>query len=55
MKTKSIIKKVNFTTEWVCDMVLKEKPNGKHRICLDPKNFNKNIVLNQYLIVKILA
>nr|XP_034195334.1 uncharacterized protein K02A2.6-like [Osmia lignaria] len=38
-----IIKKVNYTTDWVNNMVIIEKPNKTLRICLDPRQHNKSI------------
>jgi hypothetical protein len=35
--------KVEEPTDWVSSMVVVEKPNGKLRICLDPKHLNKAI------------
>ncbi|XP_029653414.1 uncharacterized protein K02A2.6-like [Octopus sinensis] len=41
MEKKEIITKVTRPTDWVNSIVIKEKPNGTLRICLDPRNFNK--------------
>lgn len=38
-----VIEKVNKPTPWVNSIVLVEKPNGKLRICLDPRNLNQAI------------
>jgi hypothetical protein len=36
-----IIVKVDYPTEWVNSLVIVEKPNGKLRLCLDPKELNQ--------------
>ena len=38
-----IIKPVRKLTDWVNGLVVVEKPNGKLRICLDPRTLNKTI------------
>ena len=38
-----IIEPVEGTSEWVSLLVVVEKPNGKLRICLDPKDLNRVI------------
>lgn len=43
MVDKNIIKKVNKPSEWVNSLVLVRKPNGKLRVCIDPKDLNKAI------------
>jgi hypothetical protein len=43
MERKNVIRKVEEPTDWVSSMVVVEKPNGKLRICLDPKHLNKAI------------
>ena len=35
-------------TEWSNSIVLVMKANGSLRLCLDPKDLNKNIERNQY-------
>ena len=40
-----IIEPVQKPTDWVNGLVLVEKPNGKLRICLDPRPLNKAIKL----------
>ena len=39
---------VNEPTEWVNQLVVTEKPNGKLRIYLDPCDLNKAILREQY-------
>ena len=43
-----IIEPVVEPTEWVNAMVIVEKPNGKLRICLDPRPLNKAIKRHRY-------
>lgn len=43
LEKSKIIEKVNGPSDWVNAMVLVRKPNGKLRICLDPKDLNKVI------------
>ena len=38
-----IIEPVQKPTDWVNGLVLVEKPNGKLRVCLDPRPLNKAI------------
>lgn len=47
-----IISSVDYPTEWVNQMIAIEKPNGKLRICLDPRNLNKFIMREHFLIPK---
>lgn len=44
MKEMNVITEVREPTEWVSSLVLVTKPNGKLRLCLDPRNLNKAIV-----------
>eukprot|EP00057_Strongylocentrotus_purpuratus_P021116 XP_011675590.1 PREDICTED: transposon Tf2-1 polyprotein [Strongylocentrotus purpuratus] len=48
MEAKGIITKVTQPTDWVNSIVVKEKPNGKLRICLDPKDLNKALKRDHY-------
>ena len=43
-----VIEKVNEPTDWVNSIVVAEKPNGKLRLCLDPKDLNKAIKRPHY-------
>lgn len=43
MQKQGVIVKQNDPTEWVNSMVTVMKPNGKIRICMDPKDLNKAI------------
>ena len=43
-----VIHRVDYPTEWVNSMVITQKPNGDLRICLDPKDLNRNILKEHY-------
>ena len=43
-----MIAAVDTPTDWVSSLVLVEKPNGKLRICIDPKKLNKALKSNHY-------
>ena len=43
MEKRNIIERVCEPTEWVNSLVVVQKPNGKLRVCLDPKDLNKAI------------
>lgn len=45
-----IISPVEHPTEWVNNLQIVEKPNGKLRICLDPKPLNECIQREHFLI-----
>ena len=44
MEKKGIISKVEGFTPWTNSLVIREKSNGKLRICLDPKDLNTAII-----------
>ena len=48
MVNADIICKVNGPTPWVNSLVVVEKPNGKLRVCLDPKDLNSAIQRPHY-------
>ena len=48
MESKGIIKPVNEPTTWVNSMVVNEKRNGKLRICIDPRDLNKDLLREHY-------
>lgn len=48
MEALEVIKPIREPTEWVNSMVIVTKPNGKLRICLDPRNLNKAILRPHY-------
>ena len=43
-----IIKKADEPTDWVSSLVVVQKPNGKLRVCLDPRDLNKAIKREHY-------
>ena len=43
MVKQGVIEKITQPTDWVNSMVVVKKPNGKLRICLDPKDLNASI------------
>ena len=50
MVSKGIIAKVKEPTAWVNSLVYRRKPNGKLRICLDPKDLNRAIQREHHFI-----
>ena len=44
MVWQGIIVKQTEPTPWVSSLMYLKKPNGKLRICLDPKDLNKGII-----------
>ena len=53
MEKMQIIQKVNKPTLWVSSLVCTMKKNGGLRICLDPRNLNKNLLRCHYPIKNI--
>lgn len=49
---KNIIAKVDEPNEnqWISNLVIVEKPNGKLRVCLDPQALNKVIIKQHHLL-----
>ena len=47
---QGIIVPVDEQTDWVNSLVVRQKPIGSLRICLDPKDLNKSINREQYPI-----
>ena len=43
MESQGIIARVTQPTDWVNSLVIREKENGRLRLCLDPKGLNKAI------------
>ena len=43
MESQNIIARVTKPTDWVNSLVVREKENGRLRLCLDPKDLNKAI------------
>lgn len=50
MVQDEIISPVDYPTDWVNNLQLVEKPNGRLRICLDPKPLNACIKREHFLI-----
>lgn len=50
MTRDEIISSVDYPTDWVNNVQIVEKPNGKLRICLDPKPLNECIKREHFLI-----
>lgn len=50
MVASGILSSVDYPTDWVNNLQIVEKPNGKLRICLDPKPLNKCIKREHFLI-----
>ena len=48
MERLKVIEKVTEPTDWVNSLVIAEKPNGKLRLCLDPKDLNEAIKRPHY-------
>ena len=45
---QDVIERVTEPTDWVSSLVVVEKSNGKLRVCLDPRNLNKEIKRPHY-------
>ena len=43
-----VIKPVDTPTDWVSSLVVVKKPNGKLRVCIDPKPLNKALKRSHY-------
>ncbi|KAK7090822.1 hypothetical protein V1264_010573 [Littorina saxatilis] len=43
-----VIAPVNTPTDWISSLVVTMKPNGKARLCIDPRPLNKAIKRNHY-------
>ena len=48
LEKRGMIKKVTEPTDWESSMVTVKKPNGRLRICLDPKDLNEAIMRETY-------
>ena len=48
MLAGGIIVPVEEPTDWVKSLVVREKPNGSLRVCLDPSDLNKAIRREHY-------
>ena len=47
MEKSDIIEKVD-ESEWVSNLMVVPKPNGKIRLCLDLRNVNKAVIVDGY-------
>ncbi|KAK3926502.1 hypothetical protein KUF71_014719 [Frankliniella fusca] len=47
---EGVVSPVEQPRSWVSHMLIREKPNGSIRVCLDPKDLNKAIKRNYYQI-----
>ena len=50
MEKLDVIEKLHEPTEWVNSMAVVTKPNGKLRICIDPRDLNQAIRREYYLM-----
>ena len=50
MVKQGITVPVDEPTDWVNSLIAREKTNGSLRICLDPKDLNKAIKREHYLV-----
>ena len=48
MEKNGVIENVTKPTDWVNSIVIREKPNGRLRLCLDPKDLNEAIMRDHY-------
>ena len=48
MERLNVIERIHEPTDWVNNMVTVVKPNGKLRICIDPRDLNKAIKREHY-------
>lgn len=46
----NVIHKIDKLTDWVSSIGIVQKPNGKLRICLDPKLLNQDLKWSHYRI-----
>ncbi|XP_045541877.1 uncharacterized protein LOC123723342 [Papilio machaon] len=49
-ENRNVIERVEGPTEWCNNLVIVEKPDKSLRLCLDPKELNKCILRERYLI-----
>jgi hypothetical protein len=50
MQTLGVIEPVSEPSEWCHQMVVADKPNGKLRVCMDPKHLNKVLKREEFQI-----
>ena len=46
-----VTQKVTSPTDWVSNLVIAEKPNGKLRVCIDPQHLNKVLKRSHYPLI----
>ena len=51
MERMGIIEKVEMSTDWINALFVVERPNGKLRICLDPRPLNQAIKRQHYRLL----
>ena len=51
MEKLDIIEKISEPTDWVNSLVIVSKPNGKLRICIDPRDLNRAIKCQHFLLL----
>ena len=50
LENKQVIAKIEEPTEWVSQVVLTKKKNGKARLCIDPRELNKALLREHYTL-----
>ena len=45
-----VVKPVDTPTDWVSSLVIVKKPNGKLRVCINPKPLNKALKRSHYSV-----
>ena len=50
MEEMGVIAKEEQPTDWISSLVTVKKPNGKIRVCIDPKPLNRALIRSQYLM-----
>ena len=53
MVKQGVLKKVNGPSDWVNSMVVVQKKDGSLRICIDPKDLNRALKREHYLLLTI--
>ena len=51
MEKLDIIEKISEPTYWVNSLVIVSKPNGKLRICIDPRDLNRAIKFQHFQLL----
>ena len=50
LESNGVITAAEKATDWINNLVIVEKPNGKLRLCLDPRELNKAIQRQHFQI-----